>query len=697
MSRSDFVPTRWQQCVAVLCISAIPSLATAQPGSDFERRPPSGRDRALTIPETDTPPVIDGNLIEPAWRTVAVADRFWISEQERWPTEQTEVLITSDRTHIYFAFKVYESKPDSIEALQTRRDGSLGFDDQVIIELDPFLTYREISKFSVNARGTQTDAFAGGRARQLAWKGEWKAAVSRTDYGWTAEIAIPYEILNFQLGTNAIGINFLRYHNRTAEWSRWADITVRALPEEMGRLTGLRPSVVGKKQEWTFLPYVLLGRNIPNRDGEIRDSLASAGVDIRYEPRPNLTGVISLLPDFSQVEQAVTSVDFSYNEKYRSDLRPFFQEGAAYFGDIPSGKKVPATTAYFYSNRVPNFNYGAKAFGRADGYQFGTFFSRAPDNRTDVVANFQRQFDRTHNVSGMLVATDRTDLRNQLYVLRGSGRESSGFNYAFDAATTRTDPVPADGSYTRGTLGWGQGFWSVGGTMNRYSRDFFPANGLLARDLPDTSGKQAFVSYYRDRPEGTLREVQGDVTWEERETGAGELQRRTGYAGGSVELREQQIRLGAGYSAGPYRPVGSKPGSWSPTTNDDRFWNLNADFNTRSSRIGYGLAHSSGELGGGDYRYSSAYVWVKPTRVTAVNLVSELLDNFGSYRQTVLTGTWDVTPQHTVAGRYINAYYGNAYRAVYAWRVRRNLDFFAVYDHSPGLQAQLSAKVLMTF
>ena len=58
------------------------------------------------------------------------------------------MLITSDRTHIYFAFKVYESKPDSIEALQTRRDGSLGFDDQVIIELDPFLTYREISKFS---------------------------------------------------------------------------------------------------------------------------------------------------------------------------------------------------------------------------------------------------------------------------------------------------------------------------------------------------------------------------------------------------------------------------------------------------------------------------------------------------------------------------------------------------------------------
>lgn len=679
-----------------LLLSVLTAEALSQPGGDLPPRPPQGRDRILVIPETDRPPVVDGRLDDRAWRTVAVAERFWISEQERWPTEQTEVLITSDRTHLYFAFKVYDRSPEAIEALQARRDGALGFDDRVTVELDPFLTYREISTFSVNARGTQTDSFAGGRARQLAWKGDWNAAVSRTDYGWAAEIAIPYEILNFQLGTHAVGINFVRYHHRTAEWSRWADTTVRALPEEMGRLTGLRPSEVGRKQPWTLLPYVLAGRHIPNREGEIRENLVAAGVDIRYELRPNLTGVISLLPDFSQVERAVTSVDFSYNEKFRSDLRPFFQEGAAYFGDIPSGDKTPATSAYFYSNRVPDFDYGLKAFGRADGSQFGALVMRAPGNRTDVVANFQRQFDRTHNLSAMLVSTDRTDLRNQLYVLRGSGREPSGFNYAFDAAATRTDPAPGDGSFARGALGWGQGFWSVGGTSDRYSRDFFPANGLLARDLPDTTGHGAFVSYYRDRPEGALREVRGDLTWNERETGEGRLQRRKVYAGGSVELRERQVRLGGGYSAGPYRPVGATAGSWSGTTNDDSYWSINADFNTRSSRLGYGVGHAFGQLGGGDYRYSSAYVWAKPTRALAIGLTSELLENFGTYRQSVATGTWDVAPQHTVAGRYIRADYGNSHRLAWVWRARPDLDVFAVYDDVRGLPVQFSVKFLMT-
>ena len=206
-----------------------------------------------------------------------------------------------------------------------------------------------------------------------------------------------------------------------------------------------------------------------------------------------------------------------------------------------------------------------------------------------------------------------------------------------------------------------------------------------------------FVSYYRDQAEGALREVRGDLTREERETGDGRLQRRKTYAGGSLELRDRQVRLGGGYSAGPYRPVGTTAGSWRGATNDDWFRNLTADFNTRSSRLGYGVGHASGQLGGGDYRYSNAYAWAKPTRTTALSLAAELLENFGTYRQSVAIGTWDVTPQHTIAGRYIDAYYGNAYRLAYVWRARNDLDFFMVYDHSPGLPAQLSAKVLMTY
>ena len=79
-----------------------------------------------------------------------------------------------------------------------------------------------------------------------------------------------------------------------------------------------------------------------------------------------------------------------------------------------------------------------------------------------------------------------------------------------------------------------------------------------------------------------------------------------------------------------------------------------------------------------------------------LNLSAEQLENFGTYRQTVLSGGWDVTPAHTVAFRVIDAYYGKAYRMAYTWRARTNLDLFLVWDSFPAQGNQLSAKILMT-
>src|SRR3989442_2340084 len=341
----------------VLCV--LPLSAWAQ-----GERPPPGHTRSLTVPQTAQAPVVDGRLDEDIWEKAAVADHFWVALQRRWPTEQTEVLVLADAENLYFGFRVYDHHPDAISALQTRRDTNLDRDDHVAVELDPYHNHRQISSYTVNARGTQSDAIAGGRARKIAWKGDWKAAVARTAYGWSAEIAIPFRILNLQSANQVFGINFVRYHYRTDEWSRWADLTLQDKPEEMGhlRLTELEPWTAGKKQSWTFMPYVLVGHQVPNKKGKVRDFLSTAGIDFRYEPRQNLTGMFALNPDFSQVESQVTDIDFSYSEKFRSDPRPFFQEGAAYFG---------VNRTYFYSNRLPDFDYGGKFLAQLGPLQVG--------------------------------------------------------------------------------------------------------------------------------------------------------------------------------------------------------------------------------------------------------------------------------------------------------------------------------------
>ena len=132
----------------------------------------------------------------------------------------------ADAENLYFGFRVDDHHPGAISALQTRRDAKLDQDDHVEVELDPYHNHRQTSSYAVNAQGTQSDAIAGGRARKIEWKGDWQAAAARSPEGWTAEMAIPFAILNYQPGAHVFGINFLRYHSRTQEWSRWADITI---------------------------------------------------------------------------------------------------------------------------------------------------------------------------------------------------------------------------------------------------------------------------------------------------------------------------------------------------------------------------------------------------------------------------------------------------------------------------------------
>jgi hypothetical protein len=253
-----------------------------------------------------------------------------------------------------------------------------------------------------------------------------------------------------------------------------------------------------------------------------------------------------------------------------------------------------------------------------------------------------------------------------------------------------------DGSKLAGTLGWQRDFWSAGVSADSYSREYLPANGLLDHDLPDTKGGNTFASYYRDYGNALVSQLRGDASYIRRYVGDGRLQRRTLYTGGSVELH-QWARTGVWYSDGMYRPVGSTPGDWVDTMNHDHYWTGAVDFNTRSSWFGYGASTSSGQLGGGDYRYTNGYAWIRPTNTTFVNLATERLENFGTFDQTVITAAWDITPRQSVATRYVTAYYGSSYRLAYSLNVRKNVDFFAVYDREPALAAQLSAKIVIAF
>ncbi len=62
-------------------------------------------------------------------------------------------------------------------------------------------------------------ATGGGQNRQ--WDGIWTAKVRRSEIGWTAEIEIPFQTLNFDPQADTWGINFQRTVRRRIEESLW--------------------------------------------------------------------------------------------------------------------------------------------------------------------------------------------------------------------------------------------------------------------------------------------------------------------------------------------------------------------------------------------------------------------------------------------------------------------------------------------
>lgn len=651
-------------------------------------RPPPGHTRALLPPRVTVPPEIDGSLGDLAWSQAPVSSGFWVISQGRWPDEPTKVMAVVDDHQLYIAIHAIDSRPGQIVALETVRDRGLGNDDQVRVEIDAFGDHEGASRFSVNAVGTQDDEIAGGRAAKMSWKGHWYAAAQRVDDGWVAELAIPFEILNYRPGTAEIAINFSRYHNRSRQWSRWADVTPQNKKEEMGRLVGLELPTRDGTAPWTIMPFVLAGQNVPDREGDVKDFLVTGGVDIRYTPRSNLTGVLSLNPDFSQVEQQFAAANFSYTERRVGDPRVFFIEGADYFGE---------DERIFYSPRVPDFDAGTKVFGQSRSARYSGFVTSAPDSRTDGLARLSIATDATHSGFMTFVGTDRAEGSGSTLGVGFQGREDFGGIWDIEYIYTDND-FEETGQQSGGvldmTVGWRGDYTTIGVDYDNYDKRFDPANGLIKTDRLGTTGQSIFLNFFRDFGPGRISQASFNVERSSRDTDDGRSQSDNWYVGGSLEWQEF-VRTRLSYSDGYYRPEsGDGPGEFGGTENHDRFWTAGVDLNTRSSRLGLGSSLSSGQLGGDDYDYLVSYLWARPTSNTSASVVAERLESFGTFEQYVIEAGWDVNPTNALVFRHVLSDGDEYWRFGYSRFVTQGMDIFMLYDDSPATGAQVSVKFL---
>ncbi len=376
--------------------------------------------RHINAIKTDHAPIIDGDLSDAIWSTASKAEGFVDRQNGNLVSDQTRAYLLYDENYIYVGFECLDSRPETIVGRETVRDtkfqrnnnGNPNNEDNVEVDFDPFLSHQfnDLSQFSVNAIGTRSANLAGGRANKAEWKGDWDAAVKRTPTGWSCEMRIPWNSLNYPTGKKALsmGINFQRFQDRTKLGSLWSNTTSQGFNELEGVWDNVSVPQAKFKPKLSILPYVLTGIQPGVETGKV-------GVDARYTVTPQLTAVGSFNPDFSTVEGAIQSVQFSHVQHSIPERRPFFLEGGNYFYDQTNVNDIGL---FFYPVSIPKFDLGAKLYGKLTAKDTVGFLDTIGfDGRNDFVGRYSHSFNETSSGGAMVVQTERPEGHNTVGVL----------------------------------------------------------------------------------------------------------------------------------------------------------------------------------------------------------------------------------------------------------------------------------------
>lgn len=322
---------------------------------------------------------LDGVLNEPAWRTAPV---ITLTQQNPHPGAATPftttVRILRGKSHLYFGIVCDDPRPAKIAIHTLQRDADQSSDDNVMIVLDTFGQKKLAYVFQVNAGGAMADGLISpgyhnnnnGSSVDYNWNGYWDAAVKRTATGWTAEISIDTQSLQFN--NNAVwGLNISRYVPRDQLTLAWSGINLNASATNLqweGKLTGTQGLTQGSGFE--FDPYV-----VTEYSDTKHDTASWTGFDLKYNFTPELAGRFTFHTDFSEAQANSQQINASPYARPIPETRAFFLDGANVF---TFSHNLGNSFIPFYSRSIGlingetvPLNEGAKLLGHTDGWTLG--------------------------------------------------------------------------------------------------------------------------------------------------------------------------------------------------------------------------------------------------------------------------------------------------------------------------------------
>lgn len=306
-------------------------------------------------------PSIDGVLNDAVWQQGTWERNFsqYIPNENAKPSQETEFKLLHDDSYIYAAFRCFDSEPDKISSILSRRDDIAG--DRVGLELDSYNDHITAYCFYVNAAGVKWDYTSSDNNGQDAnWNPIWWVKTSKDDKGWYAEMRIPLSELRFKPADNSKwGVEIGRLIYRIQERSVWQPMSreQQGWNAKLGVLNWNEK--LDSKLPFNITPYVVAqaDKYLKEADNPFRSSghsyKANVGFDAKIGLSNNWTTDLTVNPDFGQVDADPSQVNLSAYEIFQQERRPFFVEGRNIFSfGLGVGDGDLGTETLFYTRRI---------------------------------------------------------------------------------------------------------------------------------------------------------------------------------------------------------------------------------------------------------------------------------------------------------------------------------------------------------
>jgi hypothetical protein len=324
---------------AVLCLAAV--AAAAQDAGPLRK--------SVGAVRIEVPPVLDGELDDPAWQEAAVVEDLHVvvSNEFGRPGERSRIYVAFDDDNLYFAARFFDSRPDTIVAkVLSKRDVSFG-EDGFSVTLDPYDQGRTGYIFDVNPNGMRSEAIYIDKDRQnWDWEGIWDAAAQIDGEGWTAEVAIPLKTLSFDPARDAWGVNFTRWHGVDSEQYGWMSFNRSQDLSRTGLVTGLAGLQQGHGLD--VVPGLRTGAT-RNHDTDEEDDFLEPSLDVFWKIMPSLTAAVTLNPDFSGTTADTRQINLTRFDLFFPEQRAFFLQDSDIFqfAGLEGQSGIP-----FFSRRI---------------------------------------------------------------------------------------------------------------------------------------------------------------------------------------------------------------------------------------------------------------------------------------------------------------------------------------------------------